>query len=77
VSQRLLFDAQTSGGLLISVPRDEAGRLAEAAQSEGIPMWPIGEVAEGAGVVVEAGRFEAPWHIGPPSIPGVVFGDDE
>jgi selenide,water dikinase len=53
-SQRLLFDAQTSGGLLISVPAARLdAMLARAAQLEQ-PLWVIGEVVEGAGVQVTA-----------------------
>jgi hypothetical protein len=40
-------------------------------------MWPIGDVGEGAGLTVQLGRFEAPWHAGGPEIAGVVFAQDE
>lgn len=45
--QMLLFDAQTSGGLLLSVPASKAAAFAQAAQERGIPLWEIGEVLAG------------------------------
>jgi selenide,water dikinase len=53
----LLFDAQTSGGLLLCVPGSDAGRFLEAAQAEGVAAWPIGVVEAGEGIVVEAARL--------------------
>jgi hydrogenase maturation factor len=41
-------DAQTSGGLLIFVPRDKKDRLVEALGKENIPAAHIGDVLEGA-----------------------------
>jgi selenide,water dikinase len=52
LQQMLLFDAQTSGGLLLAVP---AGKLAdfEARAAElGQPVWPIGEALDGQGIEV-------------------------
>jgi selenide, water dikinase len=53
VSQMLLFDPQTSGGLLLAVPAD--GLAAFLARSAEInqPAWEIGEVVEGEGIEVE------------------------
>jgi len=52
-SQMLLFDAQTSGGLLLAVPRDRlAGLLARAAQA-GQALWEVGEVVESEGIEVQ------------------------
>lgn len=46
-SQMLLFDAQTSGGLLLSVPKEKLdGMLARAAGVEQ-ELWVVGEVIEG------------------------------
>jgi selenide,water dikinase len=50
--QMLLFDAQTSGGLLLCVPGGSiAGFLASAGQA-GQPAWVIGEVVAGQGIRV-------------------------
>ena len=43
----LLFDAQTSGGLLFSVPQDKLDALLAHAEEIGQPLWEIGEVVEG------------------------------
>ena len=52
-SQMLLFDAQTSGGLLLSVP---AGKL-EAMLSRAIELeqdlWEVGEVVSGDSIQVD------------------------
>lgn len=51
-SQMLLFDPQTSGGLLLSVPEARAAEfLAEAARIEQ-PAWEIGRVVAGSGIGV-------------------------
>jgi selenide,water dikinase len=42
----LLYDPQTSGGLLIAVDREGVGRLEAAFQASGVPAWPIGRVIE-------------------------------
>ena len=48
----LLFDAQTSGGLLMAVPSQTIDEATERAKSEDIPFWRIGAVREGSGIVV-------------------------
>ncbi len=45
--QMLLFDAQTSGGLLLAVPAERAAAILQAARERDIPLWEIGEVTEG------------------------------
>ncbi len=50
--QMLLFDPQTSGGLLLAVPRSEAAAFLARAQEMGQPAWIIGEAVEGAGIEV-------------------------
>jgi selenide,water dikinase len=50
--QQLLFTPETSGGLLVSVPRDKAQGLLELFTKEGHPAWMVGEVVAGEGVHV-------------------------
>ncbi len=52
VEQMLLFDAQTSGGLLLSVPVGKLSTFEQRAAELGQPVWVIGDVAEGAGLTV-------------------------
>ena len=51
-SQMLLFDPQTSGGLLLAVPSQRVNRLLTRAAEEGQLFWIIGEVLEGEGIQV-------------------------
>lgn len=44
--QLVLCDAQTSGGLLISVPKDKEDKLLELMKGSGVPAAKIGEVVE-------------------------------
>ncbi len=53
--QMLLFDAQTSGGLLLCVPPERLDALLADAEAVGQPLWVIGEVGDGTpGIEVEA-----------------------
>jgi selenide,water dikinase len=51
-SQMLLFDAQTSGGLLLAVPRDRVAAIKERATEMQQPLWVIGEVVSGDNIAV-------------------------
>ncbi len=50
--QTILFDPQTSGGLLISVDPVHAGRLRSEFDRSGVPLWEIGEVTLNVGIEV-------------------------
>ena len=52
VKQMLLFDPQTSGGLLLAVPRSGLDVFLKRAGEIGQPVWIIGEVVEGSGIDV-------------------------
>ena len=51
-SQMLLFDSQTSGGLLLAVNPDRLDRLLSRAAQLEQPVWVIGEVVPGEGIEV-------------------------
>lgn len=51
-SQLLLFDSQTSGGLLLAVPADRLEKFITRAVQIDQPAWVIGEVIQGEGVEV-------------------------
>ena len=51
-SQMLLFDAQTSGGLLLAVPPEKLDALLERAAEVGQLFWQVGEVVKGRGIQV-------------------------
>jgi len=44
--QKILLDPQTSGGLLISLPANEAARLQQSLQERGLTAYEIGSVRE-------------------------------
>ena len=52
--QMLLFDPQTSGGLLLSVPADNVSLFTSKADKLMLKIWEIGEVVEGHGIQVFA-----------------------
>jgi selenide,water dikinase len=46
----LLFESETSGGLLFSVSPDQAGKVSERFSARGEPCWEIGEVIAEPGI---------------------------
>ncbi len=53
-AQMLLFDPQTSGGLLFGVPREKLEALEKRAREMNQPVWVIGDVRPGSGAEIEA-----------------------
>lgn len=51
----LLFDPQTSGGLLAAVPPQELAGLENAFRAANEPLWHIGAVSEGKGITITSG----------------------
>lgn len=48
----LLYDPQTSGGLLIAVASERAPELEARFRADGCELWRIGEVTDGTGIAV-------------------------
>jgi selenide,water dikinase len=48
----LLFDPQTSGGLLLGVPRDALASFLARARELEQPAWKVGEVQAGSGIQI-------------------------
>ena len=51
-TRMLLFDPQTSGGLLMAVPPQELDAMLHQAKQMQQPLWVVGEVFEGEGITV-------------------------
>jgi selenide,water dikinase len=58
VDRTVLFDAQTSGGLLLAVPQDRLAGFLTQAVLEDIPHWPLGRITQGQAIHVRPGRLE-------------------
>jgi len=58
VDRTLLFDAQTSGGLLLAVPVDRLPGFLTQAVLEGFPHWPLGRITEEKTIRVRPGSLE-------------------
>jgi len=50
--RHVLFDPQTSGGLLLAVGRDKAAAVEAGFAAAELPVWQVGEVVKGKGVQV-------------------------
>ncbi len=50
--QMLLFDPQTSGGLLLGVPKNKLSNFLKMAKVNSQPVWVVGKVMEGEGIEV-------------------------
>ncbi len=50
--EMLLYDPQTSGGLLLAVPEEKLPAFLERARQISLPVWPVGEVVKGEGIEV-------------------------
>lgn len=53
-AQMLLFDPQTSGGLLLGVPREKLKAFETRAKELSQPVWVVGEVRAGQGIEVRS-----------------------
>jgi selenide,water dikinase len=51
--QMMLYDPQTSGGLLLAVPPERLQEFLSAARERQQPAWVVGEALEGQGIDVE------------------------
>jgi selenide, water dikinase len=51
-TRRLMFDPQTSGGLLVGVPAGHAAAWDRAREAHGVRAWRIGDVIAGEGVAI-------------------------
>lgn len=52
-AEMLLFDPQTSGGLLLGVPQEKLDLFKQRAKELNQPIWVVGEVSAGQGIQVQ------------------------
>ncbi len=69
----LLFDAQTSGGLLVSIPEASARAFEADAMTKGLSAWPIGRVEGGHGIRIVESRLTGFARPDPPMPDRVVY----
>jgi len=74
LAQTVVFDAQTSGGLLLAVPQDRLAGFMAQAEAQGEAAWLIGRVEAGQGAAV---RLEGSVRRTPNDLEGVVYWPDE
>jgi selenide,water dikinase len=51
-SEMLLFDPQTSGGLLLGIAQEKLSAFMERAEKAGQPVWVVGEARNGGGIEI-------------------------
>ena len=73
LAQRLLFDAQTSGGLILCVPVERSSEFVAGAAIAEVPAWPIGVVIDGEGVEVLPGTMPGWERVGAAQTGEAVF----
>jgi selenide,water dikinase len=52
-AEMLLYDPQTSGGLLLGVPQEKLSAFLKRAEEMSQPVWVIGEAVRGKGITVK------------------------
>jgi selenide,water dikinase len=55
-ARMMLYDPQTSGGLLLAVPPAVLSGFLERARELDQPAWEVGEAVEGSGIMVTDGE---------------------